>query len=146
MSFASSKARFILSTRRRYSGRVEMWVRTFGWFGVVGVCSSLLYAFGMTVGATWLGLPAQAANVLGFTLSALCSYFGHRRLTFRAENRHRESAPKFLLQVMLGYMLSSALTALCSYFDVYYVFNIIIVIVFLPAFNFIVFKFWVFSK
>lgn len=72
-------------------------------WGVVGVTATLSYAFLAWVLAKEAGLPAGAASVVAYGLSAGISYVGHRHLTFRSSRPHREALSPFVGISLLGY-------------------------------------------
>jgi putative flippase GtrA len=68
---------------------ISSWfLRRIGWFGIVGVTSSALYAGGVLAGIDLFGSSRMVANTFGFLLSTASSYLGDRFLTFRADGDH----------------------------------------------------------
>jgi putative flippase GtrA len=118
--------------------------RRIGWFGVIGVASSALYAAGTSAGVDLFGWSRMTANTFGLLLSTPCSYLGHHYLTFRADADHQAYVPRFLIQACATYFLASAMTWLGAQLGFNYLVGIFCVIVLIPLFNYIVLASWVF--
>jgi putative flippase GtrA len=118
--------------------------RRIGWFGVIGVASTALYAAGASAGVNLFGWSRMTANTFGFLLSTPCSYLGHHYVTFRADADHQAYVPRFLVQAVATYFLSSAMTWLGAQLGVHHLVGIFCVIVLIPLFNYIVLASWVF--
>jgi putative flippase GtrA len=77
-------------------------------FAAVGLASTVLYAVITWTVTTELGVPAAAASLFAYAVSAMFSYTAHRSFTFRATGPHVESAPVFAGISIVGYLVSTA--------------------------------------
>jgi putative flippase GtrA len=84
------------------------------WLALVGGAATLAYMALAWSGTVLLSLPGSVASVLAYTLAALMSYAGHRRLTFRSSRPHREAAPRFIGVTALGYGIAFLLPLLLT--------------------------------
>jgi putative flippase GtrA len=116
-------------------------------FGVVGVAATVTYfLLAVVLQATLLPNPI-CASVLAYCAAAALSYFGHQLLTFRSDQSHRVGLPRFVLTTGVGLTL---VWAIPKVFRDYWHFTPIASYLFIcfaiPILNFIVLRFWVFSK
>jgi putative flippase GtrA len=118
--------------------------RRIGWFGVIGVASSAIYAAGVFAGVDLFGWSRITANTFGLLLSTPCSYLGHHYLTFRANADHQAYVPRFLVQAGAVYFLASAITWLAAQLGFNYVIGVFCVVVLIPILNYIMLASWVF--
>jgi putative flippase GtrA len=77
-------------------------------FGLVGIAATLI---NMAIATMLLsmGIMPQIANLLAFSLSLLASYAGHYYFTFRSQEPHRYTSPRFGLSTLGLVALSSGL-------------------------------------
>lgn len=78
---------------------------------VGGAATGLHYAV-MFVCATVLAIPVVWSSVIGFTVSALANYLLTARLTFRSNQPHRSTAPRFCLTAGAGLLLNYVLLSI----------------------------------
>jgi len=83
-------------------------IATFGAVGVAATCTHWLVSLGLAEG---VGAPAQLANVSGFAVAVLVSFFGHHHLTFRSKESARRTFPRFVVVALSGLAASAALIA-----------------------------------
>ena len=112
-------------------------------FLAVGVAATL------THGGTFLLLTAVAhvepfyANLCAALLAALVSYFGHKVVTFRSDLPHAVSAPKFIVQGVVSWLVTSLLvTVLVPLLGVWLVTFIVMAVI--PVMNYFVYQRWTF--
>jgi putative flippase GtrA len=116
-----------------------------GRFGSVGIASAMLYAGGMATAVDLLGWSVMAANIFGFLMAASCSYLGHHYFTYGADGDHRRYVPRFLVQAVATYLLSTGITFAVAQFGLHYSWGVLLVVGLIPAINFCVMQFWVFA-
>jgi putative flippase GtrA len=117
------------------------------WFAVVGV-SALLVHYGLvTLLLVPLGLAPLLANVIGFLLAFQVSYWGHRRLTFRAGNvAHSQALPRFFAVAALSFCVNETLYfLLLNYTQLNYRSALLIVLFTVALLTFVLGKLWAFS-
>ena len=111
-------------------------------FGAVGAGAALSHYSVALLGVEWAGFDIQIANLLGFWLGFILSYFGHTSFTFSAF----PSLKSFCLYVLLGvinYIISVGIVYFTSiWMPVYAVFAITIVLI--PLISFFVSKYFIF--
>jgi putative flippase GtrA len=125
---------------------ISQWLRRIGWFGVVGGTSLVAYAASVSGAIEFLGSGKQAANLLGLVVASLCSYFGHHYLTFQADGDHRRYFPRFMVQIVLTYLLSTTATYMVDRMHWHYAIGIMTVAVVIPLINLVMLQTWVFFK
>jgi putative flippase GtrA len=118
--------------------------RQIGWFGFVGVLATATYAGAAAGAIEFLGFERQSANLLALVCSSVVSYCGHRYLTFQAEGSHSTYLPRFAVQVIVTFLVSSGATYAAEIWNLPYGFGIFFVGVLIPAANFLVMRLWTF--
>lgn len=126
---------------RRVSGFLGEFTR-FSGIGMMATATHYVAALALSRG---LGLDPGWAALLGVNASALVSYFGHGRFTFRRELDHASMLPRFVFSMLSAYAISyfgaQTLTFLTGWPDfLAYAVTIAVIV----AFNYVVFRFWVF--
>lgn len=124
---------------------VLRFVRQIGWFGFVGAAATVTYAGAAAGSIEFLNVERQGANLLALVCSSVVSYLGHRYLTFQAEGSHALYLPRFALQILATFLVSSAATYAAQEWDLHYGFGIFFVGVLIPAANFLVMRLWTFA-
>jgi len=117
-----------------------------GRFGLVGVTSAFLYAAGVSVVVGVAGEAPLTGNIVGFLLAAACSYLGHHYITWAAGGDHQRYLPRFLAQAIATYLLSAGITWAVARLGWHYLIGVVLVIGLIPALNFLVLQFWVFTS
>lgn len=85
------------------------------------------------------------ANVGAFVVSFQVSYWGHRQWTFSdTEVLHREAYPKLVMLQVFNFCMNEYLFYFFLSFHLPYQVALLIVLSILPAFTFVMNKFWVF--
>ena len=87
---------------------------SFFWFGLVGISAMLVHFYAVTAIFIPLGIHPLIANVFGFLVAFIVSYYGHSRLTFRANGKNSSS-----LKSMLRFFLVAAASFLLNQFIFY---------------------------
>lgn len=110
-----------------------------------------LLATGIHVITLWLllsnsSLSVVVANTLAFLLAFCFSFSGHYLWTFEAKNSLKVALPKFLVVSLAAFFFNSVfLVVLLKANLVSPIFSAIGSIAIIPAFTFIVSRFWVFQ-
>jgi putative flippase GtrA len=87
------------------AGLLRQFIRFFG----VG-CVSAIGHFGLLIFLVQAGgVDAVAASTAGAVLGAVINYSLNYRFTFRSTKQHRESATKFAILVVIGWLLNALL-------------------------------------
>jgi putative flippase GtrA len=116
-----------------------------GRFSLVGIASAMFYAGGMAAALDLLGWSVMEGNIFGFLLAASCSYLGHHYFTYGADGDHQRYVPRFLVQAVATYLLSTGITYAVAQFGLHYSWGILLVVGLIPVINFGVLQFWVFA-
>ena len=75
---------------------------------VGGVCTALQYLILIALVST-AATDTAVASSIGFSFSALLNYQLNRRYTFRSDRSHRQAAPRFLIVLGVGLLLTYSL-------------------------------------
>lgn len=87
------------------------------------------------------------ANVGGFVVSFQVSYWGHRLWTFHATDvLHREAYPKLVMVQVVNFSMNEYLFYFFMSQHLPYQLALLIVLAILPAFTFMMHKYWVFQS
>lgn len=112
-------------------------------FGAVGLSSSLLYGL-MASALIHAHLELVVAHCIAYALAIPFSYFAQRGFTFRSSRSHVMSFPRFLLTNAVSFLLSTAIVAMSTAFQIPAAAAIAAVIVFVPLINYLFLNAWVF--
>jgi putative flippase GtrA len=116
-------------------------------FGLVGLAAMTTHWLALVAFVSAAGLHPLVANVLGFAVAFNVSYFGHRHLTFAAQDRaHRRTLPRFLAVALGMFLLNQTLYwTLLTFSALRYDIANLIVLVTVAAITFVLSKFWAFA-
>jgi len=90
---------------------------------------------------------ALLANLAGFSVASLLSYFGQARLTFGITPDHARHFPRFLAVGLSGLGLSSLVTYLiCDLAGGPFLLAMAVVVTAVPALTFVMMRFWAFTS
>lgn len=116
-------------------------------FAGVGLFATLTHvtvAFAIRYGLGW---DVQAANLAGFIVAVMLSYFGHAQVTFRSTGNHQWQMPRFGLVAGFGLLLSSGITfVICDLLGGSFALAMAIVAMAVPGSTFLGSRFWVFAR
>jgi putative flippase GtrA len=92
--------------------------RQLAWFVLVGLAALMVHMAAVWMLVSHFRQQPLNANIAGFLIAFLVSFWGHSRLTFRAHAaRARESLPRFFVVACLGFALNQfAYARLLAYF------------------------------
>src|SRR4051812_2333660 len=125
---------------------MSSWIRKLFFFGSTGVAAALLYAGTVAVVVDLLGGDPLLGNLIGLMLAAATSYLGHYTLTFQAAADHRRYLPRFLAQVVIAYLVTSAATYAVRQLGLHYSVGVVLVLGILPAINLLIMNYWTFAS
>ena len=84
-------------------------VRRVGWFIAVGSAAAAVHLATVVVLVRWGGWSPPAANVLGWLVAFVCSFFGHHLTTFSdAQAPMARAARRFFAVSALGFAANQA--------------------------------------
>lgn len=94
-----------------------------------------------------LGVPPLIANIFGFAVAFNVSYFGHRKLTFRAEElSHSRTLPRFATVALGSFAVNETLYALLLFLTpLSYDLALFIVLGSVAVLTYIFSRFWAFA-
>jgi putative flippase GtrA len=117
------------------------------WFGVVGISALAVHFACVSLVLVPLGAAPLLANVAAFLLAFQVSYWGHRRLTFRAHDvAHSQSAPRFFAVACLSFAVNEAMYfLLLRYTALDYRAALLIVLFAVAVLTFALSKLWAFA-
>ena len=116
-------------------------------FAGVGVAATLVHITMAILAEAVIGLPAQAANLVGFATAVGVSYFGHLHFTFGVVPDHATHGARFVVVAISGLLTSSAITwAVHEQIGVPFAPTMVIVATSVPAVSFLLMRFWVFTE
>jgi len=74
-------------------------------FGIVGLGNTLLTLIIIWVMTEWLGYPAIPANISGYAVGIISSYFFNRQWTFKSSVGWKKSAIRFFMVCAICYFI-----------------------------------------
>lgn len=121
--------------------------RELGKFTAVGTTATVLNLVTVTA-LVPIGVPPLAANVLGFLLSFIWSFFGHSRWTFPAEGRDAPTAVRrFAVVSVVSFTLTELLYAgVLEWTTVDYRLSLYLVILTVAGAKLLASKHWAFAR
>lgn len=116
-------------------------------FIAVGVTALLTHWLVVALLVPLAGLHPLVANVIAFLVAFNVSYFGHRHLTFKAQERsHRQTLPRFATVASGSFLLNEAMYwALLSLTPLRYDIAMFIVLGTVAVLTYLLGKFWAFA-
>ena len=115
-------------------------------FALVGVTALMVHWLVVRL-LVPLGLAPLVANVFGFLVAFNVSYFGHRKLTFKAEQlNHSRTLPKFATVALGSFAINESLYALLLLFTpLRYDIALFIVLGVVAVLTYLFSRFWAFA-
>lgn len=116
-------------------------------FIAVGVCALLIHWLIVFLLVPLANLHPLIANLIAFMVAFNVSYFGHRQLTFRAQERsHRQTFPRFITVAATSFLLNESIYwALLSLTSLRYDIAMFIVLGSVAVLTYLLGKFWAFA-
>jgi len=115
-------------------------------FGFVGIVSTAAYA-GLSWFLVWSGATTiMVATIIAYAVAATISYLGSVYITFAVEPDHATLASRFLVVLVVNFLLALAITWLITHVFLapHYV-AIVAVVVVIPVVSYLSQRLWVFS-
>lgn len=113
-------------------------------FGLVGVANTVVHAGIVIALMETFAPPAFLANGVAFMFANLMSYVLNSRFTFKIPVSFL-CYRRFLLVSLLSLVLTLLITSIVEYQGWHYGVGLILVILVVPALNYLVMKMWAFS-
>lgn len=115
-------------------------------FGGVGGIATLAHVLVALVAERGLDLTAQQANLVGFLIAVLLSYFGHSRFTFQSGRGSSDRFLRFVTVALTGLAASSLTVAMVTQgLGLPFAVAMAAVAVAVPAASFVAMRIWVFA-
>jgi len=117
-------------------------------YGIVGVVASVVHFSIAYIAFKYLNINFFISHFFGFLFGLFTAYFGHYFYSFKDDQSHRVRFPKFLLTSLVALILHQVgVFVLVEYVKLDYSSHVLpLLIVTVPAFTFLLNKFWVFSS
>jgi putative flippase GtrA len=114
-------------------------------FGIVGVVSSLFYVATMAALVEGLRTSATVGAIGAFCIGTAVSYIGNTVWSFEAQ-WNASSARRFVVVTLAGLVLNVALAYALETVGLHYLLISLVILVIVPAFNFIGHNFWTYRN
>lgn len=114
-------------------------------FALIGVANTLVHGACLAWLIEWWKLPIPAAHVLAFGVANLFSYGVNSRLTFKTALTWG-SYGRFFLSSLLSLALTLLISWTAQVQGLDYKEGFVLVVLLVPAFSFMVMKFWAFRS
>ena len=116
-------------------------------FGYVGLSITLTYCILLIFLVDYNDLNYLISNILVICLTSVMSFYGHKFITFKKENKTNSSeVKKFLFQIILTFIVSNTLLTIGYSLEIPSWLVISITGITIPLINFILMRFWIFKK
>ncbi len=116
-------------------------------YGVVGVCAATAHALIAFAVFHLLAVHPTLSNFSGYISGAVISYLGSYYFTFKSEDGHGRSFPRFILVWLIGIAINVGLfQVLLIAYALPFGFNVFIAIAFTPIAQYLMLKFWAFKR
>jgi putative flippase GtrA len=117
------------------------------WFVLVGLGALATHWVVLIIAVSAAGLHPLVANVVGFLVAFTVSYFGHRELTFAAQDRpHRRTLFRFSAVAASMFLVNETLYwAMLSWTTFRYDIASLIVLAAVASLTFVLSKLWAFA-
>jgi putative flippase GtrA len=116
-------------------------------FGVVGGSATLLYGIFVLALHAMLPLPPLAEHSAAYALAVPVSYLGQRTFTFRYRGPEFRAMRRFLLTVVLAYVVSTVAVYLCgAILGLPFYYGTVVTMGIVPVISFLTMLLWVFIE
>ena len=116
-------------------------------FGVVGLCSGVIYALVMVALVSGLGVAPVPASIAGYCASVPANFIGHRRFSFRSNGHWTGEAVRFLVAQAVNIAVTAGSThVLVNVWHRPYGWAMAAAVVLVPIANFLFMNLWVFAQ
>lgn len=114
-------------------------------FAVIGVINTAIHASIVMIAVEAFQIRPWIANTLAFIAANLASYAMNSKYTFH-ESLSWFAYCRFLAASMFALTLTVLIAWIAEQNDIHYLVSLILVILLVPVFNFLILKYFVFSK
>ena len=122
---------------------------SFFWFGLVGISAMLVHFYAVTAIFIPLGIHPLIANVFGFLVAFIVSYYGHSRLTFQTSAKNSSSLKsmlRFFLVATTSFLLNQVIFyLLLTFTQIGIDLSLGITLIVVSGSTYILSKFWAFK-
>lgn len=118
------------------------------YFGIVGVCASLVYLIILICLVSIIHMHPLIANIFAFLIGFTVSYSGHHHWTFASSNSlSKRALPRFFLIQTLGFCLNEGLFYIfLEKLKLHYIIAILITLAIVAFVTFLSSKLWAFRR
>ena len=113
-------------------------------FAWVGIISTGCHYVALVLLVETFGLVPLVATMIGYVVGATMNYMLNFKFTFKSEAQHLVTFPKFIMMVVIGFILNAAIMYVLDFWI--YIFSQLVATGVVFAVNFILGKYWVFNK
>ena len=114
-------------------------------FSLVGIATACIF-FGLIFLFTFFGFKNFGATIISYVTAISFQYMAHSVFTFKRDPKNRSQLKKFLLVNFSGLMISILVIDVWGNItNIDRQWSAVIVVVVLPAFNYVAFSFWAFA-
>ena len=89
------------------SVRLPAWIGEAVKYGLIGVANTLITLAVIFALIYWMGMPALAANAVGYAIGFCCSYLLNRIWTFRSQAPVGRSMRRYAMAALVAYGLNA---------------------------------------
>lgn len=116
-------------------------------FAIVGAASSLIYAVIAMLLVGGLEIAPKIASVVAYLVALPLNFLANRSFAFQSAGELKVDATRYALLHAAGMAIAFvSMSFAVDYLGGNYLIGVAITVVLVPAFNFLVANFWVFSK
>jgi putative flippase GtrA len=120
-------------------------LRKFLVYCVVGVFATGAHYVVMVALVRWGNTSELVATCVGYMSGAFVKYPLNHGMVFDSQERHRDAMPKFVISLVIGFLLNAAVfAALLKYLNVYYMASQVITTGIVLFANYLLARYWVF--
>lgn len=115
-------------------------------YGIVGCSSAIVYFFTSILLHFW-GFPSYTAIAIAWLVSAIVSYLGFIRFTYKVEPKHKCMLARFPIMLCCSFVISQLIGYIGQKHSnlPFWIISLSIVVI-IPCFNYPLGKFYVFKK
>lgn len=111
--------------------------------GVGSMASATYFVLALILNGS-LGVATVVASVVAYALAAFISFFGHKYFTFQQPDAQPAEIPKFVVTVLTGLLIASAIPIMLQAFAP--IVSFLSVLILVPATSYLMIKFFVFRS
>ncbi len=113
-------------------------------FTGVGALSTLFHYATLVILVELVSVIPLHASMIGYAVGAVTNYIFNLRYTFKSEATHAKAIPKFLVMIVIGFLLNAVI--MMSLSSIIYIAAQVTATLVVFILNFIISKYWVYSS